>query len=1078
MPGLPQQVSAEQPLRSAKDFESEEALRQALTNMNSPSYGSSLFSVTAPDQDDQQENIGSNNSMNIPSNSADDNIGSNEGFSGKGHDCNSNNNSESGSDDIENPSKLNDNWDWVINNLDPETTEPQSINQELRRLKVLMSYMVLDSEREESFDRLTKMAARVFNVEIALVSLVDLGRQWFMSNHGFGDIRQTSRKNAFCAHAIQEKDEVFVVPDALKDPRFRDSPFVLGPPGIRFYAGAPLISSEGYKLGTFCIIGSTPREEGLSAIQRKSLQDFASIAIKTMADRRHLADQEDPSRLVACTAHDLLTPLSGVLLSLSTLKEDEEFDKSLNEHQKECIATASRSSEMMRRICQTTIETLRKANKGVVVSSNTSSPGNSGPKSRGGKNVTGSDARPFIDIREFVKSLHMIIDPIPKRVPLVITVDSSVPMHIMSDDLKIFRSSLNLLSNACRNTETGSIRFRMYVKDDQLVFECEDSGQDIEVDDRARLFHPDMDDFGTVADLGLYSLAAQVDSLGGGYGFRPRGEDVDGAAIMDTKGRKVTGSVFWFSIPVVVPSDMPRPSSRDGITHLSGIRSVESFASAGASMSSIDTAAAAISRNNSGLLAVTAAAARSMSGSSNNCLDCLVRTLSAQSSAAFGKNKQPLRGTVNSTWDSKKSSKPININIMRIRQALGEKDAARPTAAFTAAANAAVKLSSSTLLGLPTGVSSVGPPTPALSSAVDAERKKRALVIEDSVVVRKTLARALQKLGYEVSQAVDGMEGLRELKKTVFDLSLCDFLMPNMDGLDCVQQYRKWEEENRPSFRQYIVGISAHAAHNDVTKGLEIGMNDFKPKPVTIKTLNELHESTELVQVRATLDELHRVSKNSSSDMSLKGKKQKMDADAILHSAADLSAASLILQRKRRSRSELSINWRPDDERLKKRAKQLLSSEDLESAGKAVEKVCLIASDSHNHGSDLAMQMAANGWKVTQVQDGNSVLRMLKTRNWGAVLLDDELPLLSGSRCVAAFREWELKNRVCRQNNVFLVCSSGLPSPHDATSVVQAPCGFDGALDAPVMWTDVKYLLKKSQVGEPQHRGGLNIVTR
>lgn len=1063
-----QQQKDQSQCRSAKDFESEESLRQALTNMEAAS-GGGLAALEAAQKENSKAML--NGDKKALQNQAD---------------------------------PLKNNWDWVLTNYDPESTEPQSVNEELHRLKVLMSYMILDSDREEAFDRLTRMASRIFDCPISLVSLVDLGRQWFMSNHGLGEVRQTSRDVAFCAHAIQGKSDVFVVPDATKDERFQDSPLVVGAPQIRFYAGAPLLSSEGYKLGTFCIIDDKPRPNGLSALQRESLKDFAKITVKTMADRRHLADQEDPSRLVACTAHDLLTPLSGVVLSLSMLKEDEDFAKTLNEHQKECIATASRSSEMMRRICQTTIETLRKTNKGVaVVNSNGNSNDNTPTK-----NDNNREIRPFIDIREFVKSLHMIIDPIPKRVPLVITVDSSVPMHIVSDDLKIFRSSLNLLSNACRNTETGSIRFRMYIREDQLVFECEDSGQDIHVDDRERLFHPQMEDFGTVADLGLYSLAAQIDALDGNYGFRPRGEDLDGTAIMDSKGRKVTGSIFWFSIPMVVPSEMPRPSSSDGITHLSGIRSVESFASAGASVSSID--ATGVTRNNSGLLAVTAAAARSMSvsGSRGDCLDCLVRTLSAQSSAAFGSKRQPLRGTVNSTWDSKKTAKPMSINILRIREALGGADGSRQSSVSSVASKlSSGSLSSSNLLAMSQGLSkslssaslsstnlmalsqqlSQTKPSmerktgTSISPKAELQRKKKALVIEDSVVVRKTLARALQKLGYEVSQAVDGMEGLKQLKKCVYDISLCDFLMPNMDGLDCVQQYRKWEEENRPSFRQYIVGISAHAGNKDISKGLEIGMNDFKPKPVTIKTLTELHEGTELAQVRATLDELYRVSKSSSADMSLKGKKKKMDADAIMQSAADLSTASILLQRKRRSRNELSINFRPEDPfdsasfRAKKRGK---SNDDLESAGKAVEKVCLIASDSHNHESDLAKNMANNGWKVTQVQDGNSVLRMLKTRNWGAVLLDDELPLMSGSRCVAAFREWELKNRVCLQNNVFLVCSSGLPSPHDATSVVQAPCGFDGALDAPVMWKDVKYLLKKAQVGEALHRGGLNIVTR
>ena len=690
-------MSSNDQLRSAKDFDTEEALRQALTNMATPPQGFPPRSEEAKRASAAEETF----------------------------------NREGG-----NGPALNQNLDWGLRNYDVETTEPQSIDQELSRLKVLMSYMILDTEREVSFDRLTKMAARIFHVPVAVISLVDLGRQWFMSNHGLGDVRQTPRDVAFCAHAIQNKKDVFVVPDATKDPRFADNPLVWDSPSIRFYAGSPLISIEGYKIGTFCIIDSKPRPEGLTKQEQENLKDFAAVTIKIMSDRRHLADQEDPSRLVACTAHDLLTPLSGVLLSLSMLKEDEEFEKELNEHQKECIATATRSSEMMLRICQTTIKTLRKTNKGVMVNASTT---NRSPVAEIVAK-TNDNAKPYIDIREFVKCLHMIIDPIPKRVPLVITVDASVPNYIVSDDLKIFRSSLNLLSNACQNTETGSIRFRMYTKDDHLIFECEDSAPDIEVEEQERLFHPRTDEFGTVADLGLYSLATQIDRLGGHYGFRPRGEDVDGATKLDTRGRRVIGSIFWFSIPIIVPTDMPRPSSSDGITHLSGIRSVELFTSAGASVGSID--ASCTSRNNSGLLAVTAAAARSMTGSQSNCLDCLVRQLSAPSSAVMGKNsQQPLRGTVNSTWESKKSSKPMNINILRIRQALGSNAGSSSSNSLKQASKQSAP-SLNSQCGSKISLDSRGS---AGLSPKDASRQKRALVIEDSQVVKKDIGSGSSK---------------------------------------------------------------------------------------------------------------------------------------------------------------------------------------------------------------------------------------------------------------------------------------------------------------------------------------------
>ena len=89
--------------------------------------------------------------------------------------------------------------DWVLPKFDAATTESQSMSHEVQRLQVLRKYLVLDSEREQAFERITALASRIFDVPIALVSLVDLGRQWFMSNRGLGDVRETPRKMAFCS---------------------------------------------------------------------------------------------------------------------------------------------------------------------------------------------------------------------------------------------------------------------------------------------------------------------------------------------------------------------------------------------------------------------------------------------------------------------------------------------------------------------------------------------------------------------------------------------------------------------------------------------------------------------------------------------------------------------------------------------------------------------------------------------------------------------------------------------------------------------------------------------------------------
>lgn len=125
------------------------------------------------------------------------------------------------------------------------------------RLETLRSLDVLDSLAEDRFDRLTRMAKRMFNVPIALVSLVDENRQWFKSCIGLG-ISETPRDISFCGHAVLG-NEIFVIPDAAKDERFADNPLVLNEPGIRFYAGCPLKVMNGSKIGTLCIIDRVPR---------------------------------------------------------------------------------------------------------------------------------------------------------------------------------------------------------------------------------------------------------------------------------------------------------------------------------------------------------------------------------------------------------------------------------------------------------------------------------------------------------------------------------------------------------------------------------------------------------------------------------------------------------------------------------------------------------------------------------------------------------------------------------------------------------------------------------------------------
>ena len=144
---------------------------------------------------------------------------------------------------------------------------------ETERLGMLFATGLLDTPPEERFDRITRLAAQFFNVPVCLVSLIDHDRQWFKSRYGLA-ARQTARSDAFCAHAITGR-ELLIVEDAQLDARFVANPLVTGGPLIRFYAGQPVFSPDGFALGTLCIIDSQPRR--LEAAQVAALRDFALL---------------------------------------------------------------------------------------------------------------------------------------------------------------------------------------------------------------------------------------------------------------------------------------------------------------------------------------------------------------------------------------------------------------------------------------------------------------------------------------------------------------------------------------------------------------------------------------------------------------------------------------------------------------------------------------------------------------------------------------------------------------------------------------------------------------------------------
>ena len=251
---------------------------------------------------------------------------------------------------------------------------------EAERVGALHDLAILDTLPEQVYDDLVLLAAGICETPVALISLVDAGRQWFKSKLGLA-ASETPRDVAFCSHAILEPEQVFSVPDARRDPRFAENPLVTGGPGVCAYAGAPIVMASGDVLGTLCVIDTVPRT--LTAAQHASLQALARQAAghlelrklnqtleATVAQRtRELAGALEEARaaslakstFVATMSHEIRTPLNGVLGMLELLGSTPMIDE-----QRTLLAAADRSAKALLGIASQVLE-LSKLGAGAVV---------------------------------------------------------------------------------------------------------------------------------------------------------------------------------------------------------------------------------------------------------------------------------------------------------------------------------------------------------------------------------------------------------------------------------------------------------------------------------------------------------------------------------------------------------------------------------------------------------------------------------------------------------------------------------------------------------------------------------------
>lgn len=223
-------------------------------------------------------------------------------------------------------------------------------DNEAQRLQTLRDFEILDSAEEIEFDEIVALASKICESEISLISLIDESRQWFKAKIGL-DADETERDIAFCAHAIHD-DKIMEVQDTHEDHRFFDNPLVLDDPRIRFYAGMPLETQDGYRLGTLCVIDSKPKK--LNEHQRFALQILANQVIKLMELRiRNFELQrsmETRNRLLSVIAHDVKGPLKSLALLAGYMTEDDMGIEEITQAAVEIEKVAHRTGDLVENI--------------------------------------------------------------------------------------------------------------------------------------------------------------------------------------------------------------------------------------------------------------------------------------------------------------------------------------------------------------------------------------------------------------------------------------------------------------------------------------------------------------------------------------------------------------------------------------------------------------------------------------------------------------------------------------------------------------------------------------------------------
>jgi two-component system, sensor histidine kinase len=418
------------------------------------------------------------------------------------------------------------------------------------RLAVLRSLGVLDTPPEPNYDELTKLAAEICRVPMALISLVDTDRQWFKSRIGL-EVPETSRASSFCAHAINQPNELLIVPDAHNDPRFSDNPLVLGEPHLRFYAGAPLVTHDGWALGTLCVLDHAPRE--LTPAQLEALAILRRHVVNAIELRRVVEKQGEvihelertraalnaarldaeratraKAEFLASMSHEIRTPMNAVIGMTTLLR-----CTALTPEQQESVDTIQASGDHLLTVINDILD-FSKIESGKLE----------------------IESAPF-GIADCVRSAVCLLAARAneKGVTLNTSIGPEVPPCLVGDATRLRQILVNLLSNAVKFTERGAVDVAIQARtfpDRRVELRCSvrDTGIGIPADRMGRLFQ----EFSQVDA----STTRRYGGTGLGLVISKRLAEMQGGS-MEVESELGRGSCFRFTIMtyVALPAAIP-----------------------------------------------------------------------------------------------------------------------------------------------------------------------------------------------------------------------------------------------------------------------------------------------------------------------------------------------------------------------------------------------------------------------------------------------------------------------------------------------------------------------------------------